>query len=92
MCLWKMSDAESRFAEVVHRALTEEPQRVWSDNGDAVVVMSSADYAHLAAGWDESGMRRKTFAELLLDSPLAQLEEGEFEVVRSKEPGREITF
>lgn len=92
MCLWKMSDAEGQFAEVVRRAITQEPQRVWGDDGDAVVVMSAADYAHLVAQRDETGMRRKTFTEFLRDSPLAQLEEGEFEVVRSKEPGREITF
>jgi prevent-host-death family protein len=92
MCLWKMSDAEYRFAEVVRRALAEEPQRVWGHNGDAVVVMSAEEYSHLVAQWDETGLRRKTFAELLRDSPLAELEEGEFQVERSKEPGREITF
>ena len=92
MTVWKMSDAESRFAEVVRLAMTKEPQRVLGDGGDAVVVMSAEDYSHLVAQWDETGMRRKTFTEFLRDSPLAQLEEGEFEVVRSKEPGREITF
>jgi hypothetical protein len=87
-----MCDAEYRFAEVVRRARTEEPQRVWGDNGDAEVVMSAEEYSHLVAQWDETGLRRKTFAELLRDSPLAELEEGEFQVERSKEPGREITF
>lgn len=92
MCLWKMSDAEHRFAEVVRRALTEEPQRVLGENGDAVVVMSAENYSHLVAQWDETGMRRKTLTELLRDSPFADLEEGEFEITRSTEPGREITF
>lgn len=92
MCLWKMSDAENRFAEVVRRALTEEAQRVLGDNGDAVVVMSAEEYSHLVAQWDETGMRRKTLTEFLRESPFADLEEGEFEITRSTEPGREITF
>jgi len=45
---WKLEDAKARFSEVVRLAREQGPQRVTVRGQDAVVVLSVADYAHLA--------------------------------------------
>src|SRR5262245_36503978 len=44
---WKLQDAKARFSEVVRRAQTEGPQRVTVHDKDAVVVISSEEYARM---------------------------------------------
>ena len=43
---WQLADAKNRFSEVVRKALAEGPQRV-TRRGDAVIVLSEADYEAL---------------------------------------------
>ena len=42
---WQYDDAESRFEEVVDRALNEGPQTIALPGEQSVVVVSSAEYA-----------------------------------------------
>lgn len=43
---WQFAEAQNRFNEVVELALTEGPQRV-THLGDAVVVLSEAEYERI---------------------------------------------
>lgn len=45
--VWKLEDAKARFSEVVKLAREKAPQRVTVRGEDAVVVISSKDYAKL---------------------------------------------
>lgn len=47
MDLWKSEEAEKRFGEVMHRALTNAPQTVLGPDCTAVVVISDADHYRL---------------------------------------------
>ena len=47
MDFWKSEEAERRFGEVMHRALTNAPQRVLGPDSAAVVVMSETDHHRL---------------------------------------------
>jgi hypothetical protein len=47
MGFWKSEDAERRFGEVMHRALTHAPQTVVGPGPTAVVVMSEGDHHRL---------------------------------------------
>ena len=47
MDFWKSEEAEQRFGEVMHRALTNAPQTVLGPDGTAVVVMSDDEHYHL---------------------------------------------
>lgn len=44
---WKSEEAETRFGEVMHRALTNAPQTVFGPDRTAVVVISDADHYRL---------------------------------------------
>ncbi|HEY0155554.1 MAG TPA: hypothetical protein VGB92_26395 [Longimicrobium sp.] len=44
---WKSEEAETRFGEVMHRALTNAPQTVLGPDRTAVVVISDADHYRL---------------------------------------------
>nr|CAA6818686.1 MAG: Antitoxin [uncultured Thiotrichaceae bacterium] len=46
MLNWQLAEAKNRFSEVVRLALTEGPQRV-TRRGDAVVVLSEAEYERI---------------------------------------------
>jgi antitoxin Phd len=66
---WKLEDAKARFSEVVRQARENGPQRVTVRGQDAVVVLSVADYAHLAP------IAAKTsLATLFGDVPFARFE------------------
>jgi prevent-host-death family protein len=45
---WQLQTAKQRFSELVRRALDEGPQTVTRHGHDVVVVVSAADYRHLA--------------------------------------------
>lgn len=47
MDFWKSEEAEKRFGEVMHRALTNAPQTVLGPDRTAVVVISDADHYRL---------------------------------------------
>lgn len=80
---WKLEDAKNRFSEVVRLALADQPQRVTRNGRDAVVVISAAEYDRLAAPTD-------LFAYLQA-SPMAEaMAEGELEIDRPRDLGRDI--
>jgi len=78
---WKLADAKNRFSELVRKALTEGPQRV-SRRGDAVVVLSEADYQRLTG-------QRPGFRDYLLDHGPSF--EG-VDVSRDRSPAREVSL
>lgn len=85
MNTWKLEDAKNRFSEVVRLALADQPQRVTRNGRDAVVVMSAAEYDRLAAPTD--------LFTFLQSSPLAEaIADGELEIDRPRDLGRDITF
>ena len=43
---WRLADAKNRFSELVARALSEGPQRVYRGH-DVVVIMAERDYEEL---------------------------------------------
>jgi prevent-host-death family protein len=61
---WKLQDAKARFSELVRRAQSEGPQRVTTHGKDAVVVLSTADYAKLKPA-GASDTRGRTGADLI---------------------------
>ena len=78
---WKLEDAKARFSEVVRLAREQGPQRVTVRGQDAVVVLSVADYAHLAP----SAAKPSLFA-LFADSPFAELADFDEHLVHEKPP------
>jgi hypothetical protein len=80
--IWDVADAETRFREIVARAIKDGPQRVRA-GGDEVVVVAASDF----------GRAGKSFAEHLLDFPGfddADLEEAAGQ--RSRSAGRDVDF
>jgi len=45
--VWKLQDAKNRFSMVVERAMAEGPQRVTKHGKEAVVIVSSKDWARM---------------------------------------------
>ena len=82
---WKLEDAKARFSEVVRLARERGPQRVTVRGQDAVVVLSAADYAHLAPA-----AAKPTLFALFADSPFAGLEDFDEQLVREKVPARDV--
>ena len=86
MAKWKLEDAKNRFSELVRRALSHGPQWVTRNGRDTVVVLSAREYERLAAP-------KTSLVEFLRRSPLAEvLAEGELDLERSREPGRDVTL
>lgn len=82
---WKLEDAKNGFSEVVRRALAHQPQRVTRGGRDAVIVISAEDYAKLTATED--------LVTFLQRSPLAAaMREGELDLTRQRDYGRDIDF
>ncbi|MGI4958989.1 MAG: type II toxin-antitoxin system prevent-host-death family antitoxin [Janthinobacterium lividum] len=84
MPVWKLEDAKSRFSELVRLARERGPQRVTVRGQDAVVVLSAADYAHLAPA-----AAKPTLAALFGDSPFARMDGFEEGLVREQAAFRE---
>ena len=82
---WKLEDAKSRFSEVVRLARERGPQRVTVRGQDAVVVLSAADYARLAPA-----VAKPTLFALFADSPFADLEGFDEQLVRERAPVRDV--
>lgn len=82
---WKLEDAKNGFSEVVRRALAHQPQRVTRGGRDAVVVISAEDYAKLIG--------TENLLTFLQRSPLAEaMREGELDLTRQRDYGRDIEF
>jgi prevent-host-death family protein len=85
MQTWKLEDAKNRFSEVVREALTHGPQRVTRHGRDAVVVISAEEYTRLTAP--------RGLVAFMRESPLADaLAEGELDLRRSTDTGRDVEF
>lgn len=82
--VWLLEEAKARFSELVRRARDGGPQRLTVRGQDAVVVLSAADYAHLAPA-----AARPSLAALFADSPFARLEGFEDHLVRERAPVRD---
>ena len=79
--IWKLADAKNRFSELVRKALEEGPQRV-TRRGDAVVVLSEADYQRLTG-------QRPGFRDYLLgDGPDFQ----DLDLSRDRTAAREVSL
>jgi len=81
---WKLEDAKARFSEVVRLARERGPQRITVRGQDAVVVLSAADYAHLAPA-----AAQPTLFGLFAEGPFARLDDFEGRLVREKAPFRD---
>src|SRR5947209_16381220 len=68
---WKLEDAKARFSEVVRLARSEGPQHVTVRGHDAVVVVSTEDFAALMPS-----TRQPSLHALLSASPLSHVEFG----------------
>lgn len=66
---WRLAEAKNRLSEVVSKALGEGPQRI-TRRGEAVIVVSEADYMRLTG-------ERVGFVDYLMSGP--SLEGIEFE-------------
>lgn len=66
---WKLEDAKSRFSEVVRLAREQTPQRITVRGEDAVVIMSTQDFAKLLPLLEEPSLHA-----LLSQSPFSRLE------------------
>ena len=75
---WQLAEAKNRLSEVVSKALGEGPQRI-TRRGEAVIVVSEADYLRLTG-------ERVGFVDYLMSGP--SLEGVEFE--RDSTPMREV--
>lgn len=60
--IWTLQDAKDSLAAVVEAAQKGEPQRVTTEGGEAVVVVSAHDYELMSK-------RPKTFVEHIMDFP-----------------------
>lgn len=62
---WSITEARARIADVVDAALEKGPQRIERRDSEPVVVVSEAVWRRLAAEYP-------SFAELILDAPVAE--------------------
>ena len=81
---WKLEDAKARLSELVRKARSEGPQRVTVHGRDAVVVVASDQFDIL-----QVHAARRSLRDLLVNSPLRDLEFGEQGV---ESPIREISL
>lgn len=58
---WQLAEAKNRLSEVVSKALGEGPQRI-TRRGEAVIMMSEADYVRLTG-------ERVGFVDYLMNGP-----------------------
>jgi prevent-host-death family protein len=66
---WKLEDAKARFSEVVRLAREHQPQRITVRGQDAVVVLSTEEFAKLLPL-----MQQPNLHALLSQSPLCHLD------------------
>jgi prevent-host-death family protein len=78
---WQLHEAKAQLSNLVRRAREEGPQRITVYGEDAVIVVSAAEFARMAAPAEP----QRSLHALLSDSPLRDLEfggEGERSPVR----------
>jgi len=63
MRTWPLQEARTHFRDLVDSALDEGPQRITRHGKQAVVVVSEEE-------WDRRVRPRRSFGELLADTPL----------------------
>jgi prevent-host-death family protein len=78
---WSLQDAKNKFSAVVDAALHGRPQLVTRRGQDAVVVISSEEYARLK---QRSRGTELDFKEYLLAIPQATEEEDDFERIQAE--------
>jgi antitoxin Phd len=81
---WSLQDAKNKFSAVVEAALKGEPQTVTKRGKPAVVVLSIAQYQHLAR---KAAQPRPSFVDHLLAIPQGG---GKFERLKLKP--RDVDF
>ena len=81
---WSLQDAKNKFSAVVEAALKGEPQTVTKRGKPAVVVLSVAQYQHLAR---KAAQDRPSFVDHLLAMPK---DDGSFE--RAEIKLRDVEF
>lgn len=80
--VWKLEGAKNQFSRVVQAALDDGPQVVTRRGEEAVVVVAIAEFRRLAAP-------KQSLIDFMRQSPLAAaLAEGDFDLRRSRDPGR----
>lgn len=79
---WKLEDAKARFSEVVRLAREQMPQRITVRGEDAVVLISSQDFAKLLPL-----LQQPSLHGLLSQSPLSRLD---FESSSVQAPVRDV--
>jgi len=62
---WQLHDAKARFSELFRRALTNGPQLVVKQHGEAVVIMSAEDFERAV----EKGRHPDTLLEFFQSAP-----------------------
>jgi antitoxin Phd len=62
--VWTLQDAKNRFSKVVEKAIVEGPQRVTKHGKEAVVIVSSEEWAQIQG-------RGLSLADFFLNSPLS---------------------
>ena len=80
---WKLEDAKARFSEVVRLARERGPQRVTVRGEDAVVVVSTAEYARLAPGAVKASL-----AAVFAEGPFGRLDGFGDDLPRERAPFR----
>lgn len=78
--VWTLQDAKNRFSALVERAIREGPQRVTKHGKEAVVIVSSRDWARIQGA-------ELSLADFLLASPLSG---SGIEIARDDSPLRQV--
>ncbi|HEY5009029.1 MAG TPA: type II toxin-antitoxin system Phd/YefM family antitoxin [Caulobacteraceae bacterium] len=83
---WSLAEAKAKFSEVVEKARTEGPQHVTRNGKEAVVVVSTTEWAK------HSQTPARSFVEALLDPAARVLKRKEIArlFARDPDPGRAV--
>jgi antitoxin Phd len=76
---WQLAEAKNKFSDLIHRALTEGPQKITRQGVETAVVLSAEEYQRLTRG-------RPSFKEYLMQGPSF---EG-LDLERDQSPGRVV--
>ena len=83
MTKWQLQEAKNRLSEVVRKASDEGPQVITLRGDDAVVVVSTEEYARLTR------KPKGTIVDFFRNSPLGAVA---LDVARSRDTGRRVTL
>jgi prevent-host-death family protein len=76
---WQLAEAKNKFSDLIHRALTEGPQKITRRGVETAVVLSAEEYQRLIGG-------RPSFKEYLMQGPSFE----ELDLERDQSPGRAV--